>query len=119
MNYKYKKTRENGDATSNYDLIGEFPVKFVDFFRWVLLNDDSFRIQFRASNKCYGGWPGNIMEVLKHKEKWYWERLEPEDWFNEIRDKNITKCWASGGWGQMSYICTFEEVSDQGVGVVR
>lgn len=111
MKYKYNKTQENSDATSNYDLIGEFPVKFIDFFKWVLKNENSFRIEFGATNKCYGGWLGNRLEVHKDTSsgECYWTKQEPKNWFDEVANKNITKCCANGGWGQMTYFCTFEE----------
>lgn len=110
MNYKYIKTQDNGDATSNYNIVGKYPITFCEFARWVLENENSFRVNFRATNECYGGWLGNKLEVEKHTNgKWYWTKQEPENWFNEIANKNITKCWANGGWGQMSYFCTFEE----------
>ena len=109
MTYEYIRTRANGDATSNYDIIGKFPVKFIDFFNWVLDNDNSFRIQFAATNKCYGGWLGNRLEVHKKDGKKYWSKKEPENWFKEIANKNITSCWANGGYGQMTYFCTFED----------
>jgi len=109
MDYKYNKTQENGDATSNYDLVGEFPVKFIDFFKWVLKNEDSFRVEFVATNKCYGGWIGNRLEVKKDDGNWYWTERKPENWFDEIANKNIIKCWANGGWGQITYFCTFED----------
>lgn len=111
MNYKYVKTRENGDATCNYDIVGEFPVKFIDFFKWVLAHENSFRVEFGASNECYGGWLGNRIGVHKSvgDEHWYWEKKEPDWWWEEIAHENITGCWANGGWGQTLYICTFEE----------
>lgn len=109
MDFKYKETRANSDDTWNWDVVGEFPVKFIDFFKWVLENGNSFRVTFGASNKCYGGWLGNRLKAHKIEDKWYWERQEPENWFDEVANKNVTKCWANGGWGQMLYICTFEE----------
>lgn len=109
MDYKYNKTQDNGDATSNYDIVGEFPVKFIDFFKWVLNNTNSFRVEFGSTNECYGGWLGNRLEVEDGGDYWYWTKQKPEDWFDEIANKNITKCWANGGWGQMTYFCTFEE----------
>ena len=111
MGYKFKKTRANSDDTWNWDIVGEFPVKFIDFFKWVLKNEDSFRVEFAATNECYGGWLGNRLEVHKPRDEddWYWVKKEPENWFDEIANKNITKCWANGGWGQMTYFCTFEE----------
>lgn len=111
MSYRYKQTSANGDDTFNYDIIGKFPVKFIDFFKWVLENEDSFRIEFGATNRCYGGWLGNRLEISKNRESGdcYWVKKEPDNWFEEIAHKNITKCWANGGWGQMIYFCTFEE----------
>lgn len=109
MNYKHKETRANSDDTFNFDIVGEYPVKFVDFFKCMLEHSNSFRIQFGASNQCYGGWLGNRLEVHKINDEWYWERQKPENWFEEIKDKNVVKCWANGGWGQMTYFCTFEE----------
>ena len=110
MSYKYEKTQENGDATSNYNIVGQFPVPFREFFKWVLDNEDSFRIEFGASNKLYGGWLGNRLEIAKDTDsgKCYWQKREPENWFDEIADINITSVWANGGWGQMLYICTFD-----------
>lgn len=111
MKYTYEKTRENGDATSNYNLKGEFPVKFSDFFKEILKNEKSFRIEFGASNEKYGGWLGNRLEVHKDEktQRCFWKRQEPENWYEEIKDLTITKCWANGGWGQMLYIVTFND----------
>ena len=110
MSYKYKKIKENGDATSSYSLIGKFPVPFKEFFKWVLKTENSFNIEFGAANECYGGWLGNRLEVHKDQNsgKCYWERQKPENWFDEIADINITSVWANGGWGEMLYVCTFE-----------
>ena len=111
MNFKYEEVRHNGDATTNYNITGDFPITFREFFKWVLDKEISFRIEFSASNKCYGGWLlGNRLEVSKHDDgKCYWTKQKPEKWFDEIADKKITACWANGGWGQMLYIVTFEE----------
>lgn len=109
MHYTYSKTQDKSDATSNYELVGEFPVKFIDFFKWVLKNEDSFRVAFGATNECYGGWFGNRLEVEKDGGNWYWTKQQPDLWFDEIHNKKITKCLANGGWGQMTYFCTFEE----------
>ena len=111
MDYKYNRVRDNGDATSDYNLIGTFPIKFIDFFNWVLKNENSFRIEFVATNECYGGWCGNKLEVSKDTKSGncYWVGREPENWFEEIANKNVAKCWANGGWGQITYFCTFEE----------
>ena len=109
MVYTYKRTRENGDATSNYEIIGEFPVTFIDFFKWVLENDNSFRITFSATNECYGGCFGNTLTAHNKDGRWYWEKKDPDYWFDEICRDKITGCWANGGYGQMTYYCTFEE----------
>lgn len=111
MNYKYIETRANSDDTLNYDIVGDFPVTFADFFRWVLTNENSFRVIFGATNKCYGGWLGSRLVIYKDRveDSWYWEHQEPKYWFEEIEQKKVIKCWANGGWGQMSYFCTFEE----------
>lgn len=111
LNYTHKETRANSDATCNYDIIGSFPVKFINFFKWVLKNDDSFRIEFGATNKCYGGWLGNRIEMHKNREDdaWHFVKQEPENWFDELANRNVIDCWANGGWGQMTYFCTFEE----------
>lgn len=109
MNYTYIETRANSDDTFSFDIIGDFPIKFADFFKWVLANENSFRITFNAFNKCYGGWLGNRLEVSKIGEEWYWVQQKPQNWFEEISHKRIIKCEANGGWGQMSYFCTFEE----------
>ena len=109
MNYKYTKTDDISDATSNYILQGTFPVKFIDFFNWIIKNDDSFIIKFGSMNTCYGGWLGNRIEIGKEKQKWHFVRREPNNWLEEIAHKKVTACWCNGGWGQMTYFCTFEE----------
>lgn len=109
MDYKYKETRANSDDTFNYDIIGEFPVKFIDFFKWVLENTNFSRIEFCATNERYGGWLGNKLEVSKFQDKCYWETQKPEWLFEAIANDNIVKCWANGGWGQMTYFYTLEE----------
>lgn len=111
MDYKHKETRANSDDTYNYDIIGEFPVTFREFSKRILADANSFRVQFAATNKCYGGWLGNRLEVHKPRgaDTWYLTKQEPENWLNEIANKNIIKCWANGGWGQMTYFVTFEE----------
>ncbi len=111
MSYKYQKTSDNGDATCSYNLIGKFPVKFIDFFKWVLKTEKSFRVVFHATNEYYGGWLGNSLEVRKTTDEdgWYFAKIKPMDWFEEVSQKNVTACWANGGYGQMTYFCTFEE----------
>lgn len=109
--YKYEHLHDCGDATSEYRLVGKFPVAFREFFKWVLESEDSFRVEFAATNRCYGGWLGNRIEVCKPRGEtlWHWSLQKPDGWFDEVADKKITQCRASGGWGQMTYFCTFEE----------
>lgn len=109
--YQYEKLRDNGDATSDYKILGNFPITFREFFEWVLEHESSFRVEFAATNQCYGGWLGNRLEVQKPRNEtsWYWKFQKPYGWFDDIADKKITQCRANGGWGQMTYYCTFEE----------
>lgn len=109
MNYTYDKKGENGDATADYELVGQFPVKFIDFMKNILKNEDSFRVQFGSMNEKFGGWLGNRLEFYKYGSEWYVTNQEPEKWFNEIRDLQVISCWCNGGWGQISYFCTFAE----------
>lgn len=109
MHYTYSKTQNNGDATSSYSVQGKFPIVFKDFMKQILEQEDSFRVTFGAHNECYGGWLGNRLEVYKIENKWNLEKQEPENWFDEIAHTNVTSCHANGGWGQMTYFCTFEE----------
>lgn len=111
MSYTYIKTRENGDATSNYELAGKFPVKFIDLFKWILANEDSFHIKVCATNECYGGWTGNRLEVKKDTTTGdcFWINKDPEHWFEEIAQETVLSCHVNGGWGQVTYFCTFEE----------
>ena len=113
MRLKYNRTRENSDATTSYDVEGDFPMRFEDLFNYMLENDNSFRIEFGSSNEKFGGWLGNRIEVSKNtntKECRVVKR-KPEDWYETIKDLPVTKCWANGGWGQMLYIVTFDEES--------
>lgn len=111
MRYKYETIRHNSDATTDFNITGVFPVRFRDFFGWVREHETSFRIEFGASNECYGGWLGNRIEISKDNDsgRCYWSGQTPANWYDEIADKMVTKCWANGGWGQMLYVCTFEE----------
>ena len=116
MGYKYEAISENSDATTSYNILGNFPVKFETFFREILKNSNSFRIAFGASNEEFGGWLGNRLEVSKDLKtnRCYWSRQNPDGWYEQIKDLEITKCWANGGWGQMSYIVTFAENATDG-----
>jgi hypothetical protein len=49
--FKYTKTRDNGDATSDYNLSGPFPIPFKDFVTTILNQEDSFRVQFWETKK--------------------------------------------------------------------
>ena len=109
MKYEYKRTKDNGDATSNCNLVGKFPVRFEDFFKWVLVNEKSFRVVFHSSKN----WVYDNVECKKVNGKWYWSYdtniKTPGQFMDKFRDKNVISCWANGGYGQMSYFCTFEE----------
>ena len=113
MNYHYETIQEHSDATKLYKVCGKFPVKFKDFMKQILEQESSFRIEFRTYNTCYGGWLGNVLElkknVIEDKDSWVWGERKPQNWFEEIADKNVMSCEANGGWGQMSYYCVFEK----------
>lgn len=108
MKFVLTETQRNSDDSFNYDVTGDFPVSFRDFSKWVLDNENSFRVDFQIVNKCYGGLFRNYIEFEREKNNREWH-LTKYKLFNEIEDKQIVKCFANGGWGQMSYFCTLEE----------
>lgn len=113
MNIKYRlsKTRANSDATSDYKVVGKFPVKLVDFLKWILESDNSFNIQIVSTNTCYGAHLELEMHKSVHDDKnnWHWVKKRPEWWFEDMAYSNVVECRANGGYGQMTYFCTFEE----------
>ena len=55
MNFKFVKTKDNSDATSNYDIIGDFPILIGDFVNAMTDETKSFRATFYITNKQMGG----------------------------------------------------------------
>ncbi len=108
MDFEFKRTKANRDGTFNYDVSGEFPVAFRDFYKQILSQIDAFEVEFRATNRCYGGWLGNRLEARKHMETWYWEVCSPKDWLEEIVARNVYSCVAHGNRNHMILYCTFE-----------
>lgn len=103
--YKHVRTKENGDATANYDIIGEYPIKFIDFIHVISESDsNSFRIVFYDADN----WTTNKCEIEKRNGEWY-ITLQSSNFIDKCKNKNVVKCRANGGYGQMSYFCTFEE----------
>jgi hypothetical protein len=111
MPYTFKHIKDNGDATSSYDVIGNFPVEFDAFMREIISSERSFRIDFRSTNECYGGFFGKSFEIHKQREsqEWHFTNNESKEWYDEISSLRVVSAWANGGWGQMTYIVTFEE----------
>lgn len=108
--YELKATRQNGDATYNYDVIADYPIPFDEFWRNVLHNNDNFRVMFSSTNARYGGWL-NSVEFVKHKGEYYFtdDDESKKDLWRMFKEEIVVACWANGGWGQMSYIVTFKE----------
>ena len=103
MNFEFVKTRDNGDATSNYDIKGKFPVRFEEFFKTILNETNSFLVSFHDAEN----WTTLKVEAVKRNDNWYYKEKKPEDFMEQYKDKLITKVWANGGYGQISYFCTF------------
>lgn len=74
-------------------------------------NDDSFRICFHITNKSFIECFTKYIEFERENYNGEWQKtkIKPENFYSEIADKQIIKCFANGGWGQMSYFCTLEE----------
>jgi len=103
MNFEFVKIKDNGDATSNYDIQGKFPVRFEEFFKTILKEENSFRVVFHDTDN----WPACKIEAVKKDDNWYCKEKKPEDFMEQYKDKLVTKVWVNGGYGQMSYFCTF------------
>ena len=107
MRFKYITKSENGDATTTYDLEGSFPVKFLDFLEWVMERESSFRVSFYLNkNKIH---ERENIEVSKEKDGKCYIAKDKKALLEEIKNIDVTGCWANGGWGQMSYYCSLAE----------
>lgn len=102
MKYKHIRTKENGDATSNYDIVGEFPIRLLDFMLAITEDSNSFRIEFHDAKN----WTTSKVEVKERDGEWYITEETLNDFMKRYKDKMVVKCWANGGYGQMSYFCT-------------
>ena len=109
MNFKFVKTKDNSDATSNYDIIGDFPITIGDFVNAMTDETKSFRATFYITNKQMGGWTKNKFELNKRNGEWYVDEEKPAFLIDVIRDRKVVSCSANGGYGQMSYFCELEE----------
>lgn len=115
MKFKLIETQRNSDDTFSYNVTGDFPVSFREFLKWILDNENDFRVDFQVTNKCYGGWFTNCLELERERNsrEWRMTKNEPENFFSEIENKQIVKCGANGDWGQMTYFCTLEESKNE------
>ena len=103
--YSYIKIRDNGDATSNYILSGNFPVTFRDFVTSILAQTNSFMVEITDNNN----WLDTRIEFKKDSDdKWNIIKCTPDGWFTNDTDRKVISCWANGGYGQMLYFVTFE-----------
>ena len=102
MEIKYKQTKSNGDATSSYDVITEYPISFKDFYKALLESDDSFRIVLHAMNDNYGGWCYNSVEIS-------YQKTEDTEMLERYMKETVVDCWANSGWGQTTYFMTFAD----------
>ena len=109
MYFKFVKTKDNSDATSNYDIIGDFPILISQFVYTMIDETNSFRATFYITNKQMGGWTKNKFELNKRDGEWYIDEEKPASLLDVIRDRKVVSCHANGGYGQMSYFCELEE----------
>jgi hypothetical protein len=109
MNFKFVKTKDNSDATSNYDIIGDFPILISQFVYAMIDETNSFRATFYITNKQMGGWTKNKFELNKRDGEWHIDEEKPASLLDAIRDRKVVSCHANGGYGQMSYFCELEE----------
>ena len=105
-----KPISENSDATTTYDIIYNYPIKFEDLFMDVLEKDKSFNIEFRIRNEefeeyCFGN-EVSTSQDMKTKERFFANR-DSKHLYNNIKGILVKECWANGGWGRMTYYVTF------------
>ena len=111
--YELKATKQNGDATYNYDVIADYPIPFDEFWRNVVKIDGSWRVVFHCKNKygkLYGDiWCGDDVELLYTKGNTYLDNEADRPLWENMKKETVVDCWANGGWGQMTYYVTFKE----------
>lgn len=109
MNFKYNEVRHYGCGFIDYEITGDFPVTVREFLFWIIDNDAPLFIVLKVSNECHGYWLGNSVMFSKHCDgKYYISNWRPDNLFEEIADKKIIACRASGDWEQMLYVVTVE-----------
>ena len=77
MNFEFVKIKDNGDATSNYDIKGKFPVRFEEFFKTILKEENSFRVVFHDTDN----WPACKIKMIigiakKRNQKILWSNIK-------------------------------------------
>ena len=110
MNYRLKECRKCGDATSVYHVIGEFPISLEIFLHEVVLSEIFFGFQFVSTNTPYFD-ADNAIEVIKEREtgRCCFANIKSKNTYEKIKDLLVVKCWANGGWGQITYFVTFDD----------
>ena len=95
---EFIKTQENGDATSNYNIITD--KKTVIEFLYELRKEVKTKQEW---GDVHVGFYKKIATYERNGAFHFTEDL------NEYSNKPIKRVWANGGWGLMSYYIIIEE----------
>ena len=100
--YTYKKTQENGDATSNYNITTS--AKTVKEFVHEVIEYMEKHNEWGSIHVSMGKSTGYITLVNYSRFK-----IDFLNSYIRYCNKSIDRIWANGGWGLMSYYITCKE----------
>lgn len=108
--FKLKERMPCSDDTFIYDVIGEFPISLEIFLHEVVLSEIFFNFQLVSTNTPYF-YVDNAIEIVKDREtgRCYFANAKSKNTYEKIKDLLVVKCWANGGWGQITYFVTLDD----------
>ena len=98
---KFKHLKDNGDATSNYDIILDKPYTVEEFTKEVLTRKEWGYIRIKLTDSWYDG---------PHLE--YDRDRVVSGNLDGYLDKISEKVFANGGWSSMDYWITLEKETE-------
>ena len=97
IDLKFHKTRENGDATAEYDVSFNGSFTVAEFTKDYLNNQNEW-----GYVSINGPFWGTDAKILFEFNRGNWYKVNG-DLFASVWNKPVTKIHASGGWSRMDY----------------